>query len=150
MQHGRSISSVNGSISTILSLAEINICTRCTLVRSSRVFSLCTLPLHVTGVRMTNADGSSMLLGPLDAPVVSFGPQYAYPIPTNSTANPAYGVSSVLWDNLWGALKPCRLQMTTSLTLIGTNYVMWWPYNNDGQAVAGEQSILFRYTLAFD
>ena len=99
---------------------------------------------------MTNADGSSMLLGPLDAPVVSFGPQYAYPIPTNSTANPAYGVSSVLWDNLWGALKPCRLQMTTSLTLIGTNYVMWWPYNNDGQAVAGEQSILFRYTLAFD
>ena len=51
---------------------------------------------------MTLGDGHSMLLSTIDAPVVSFGPQYAYPIPTNATANPSYGVSSVLWDNLWG------------------------------------------------
>ena len=51
---------------------------------------------------MTLEDGHSMFLAVIDAPVVSFGPQYAYPIPTNTTANPAYGVSSVLWDNLWG------------------------------------------------
>ena len=96
---------------------------------------------------MTNADGSSMLLGVLDALVVSFGPQYAYPIPTNSTANPAYGVSSVLWDNLWG--KWSNKGPRPLLTSQGTNYVMWWPFNNEGQTVAGEQSILFRYTLSF-
>merc|ERR1711871_1164864 len=47
-----------------------------------------------------------------DALVASFGELNAYPTPTNTSANTReYGVSHVLWDNLWG-----------------TNYVMWWPF----------------------
>ena len=47
-----------------------------------------------------------------DSAVASFGMLNAYPIPTNKTADVEdYGVSFVLWDNLWG-----------------TNYVQWWPF----------------------
>ena len=98
---------------------------------------------------MTLEDGHSMFLAVIDAPVVSFGPQYAYPIPTNTTANPAYGVSSVLWDNLWGTNGLDSALLGSRNTVLGTNYIMWWPYNSEGQVVAGEESILFRYTLSF-
>ena len=29
----------------------------------------------------------------------------------------------------------------------GTNYVMWWPYYLDGKPVAGEENILFRFSV---
>jgi len=149
MQHGRSISSVNGSISTILSLAEINICTRCTLVRSSRVFSLCTLPLHTC-----NRGANDQRRRQLDAPwPTRRASRVIWASIRVSDTNQLDGESGV-WRFLGALGQPLgcakTLSTPTSLTLIGTNYVMWWPYNNDGQAVAGEQSILFRYTLAFD
>ena len=54
------------------------------------------------GVKLTQSGTNTMMIGITDAPVVSFGVQDAYPIPTNTSANLAYGASSVLWDNLWG------------------------------------------------
>ena len=43
-----------------------------------------------------------------------------------------YGVSSVLWNNLWG-----------------TNYVQWYPFNRDYAPVAGEENFIARYNLRF-
>ena len=57
---------------------------------------------------MSRQDGSSLSIGVWDAPIVNLGLPDAYPTPTNATADMSYGVSSVLYDNLWG-----------------TNYVMW-------------------------
>ena len=30
---------------------------------------------------------------------------------------------------------------------LGTNYVMWWPFNQNGAVVSDEQSILYRFSL---
>ena len=56
--------------------------------------------------------GRTMAVESFDAAVVNLGKLTAYPSPVNVTADTAtYGSSFVLWDNLWG-----------------TNYVMWWPF----------------------
>ena len=56
--------------------------------------------------------GRVMAVESFDAAVVNLGKLTAYPSPVNVTADTAtYGSSFVLWDNLWG-----------------TNYVMWWPF----------------------
>lgn len=85
-----------------------------------------------SGVRVEQADGHSLMFSILDAPVVSMGLQNGYPIPTNQTANMDYGFSSLLYDNLWG-----------------TNYVMWWPFNQNYQPVPGEENMVLRYQLTF-
>eukprot|EP00039_Didymoeca_costata_P015527 m.266946 g.266946 ORF g.266946 m.266946 type:complete len:257 (+) comp16240_c0_seq31:1547-2317(+) len=63
------------------------------------------------GVRFSS-DQHSMQIQSMDAAVVRFGNLSGYPTPVNSDADITdYGSSFVLWDNLWG-----------------TNYIMWWPF----------------------
>ncbi len=49
---------------------------------------------------------------------------------TGSANMAGQGVSSVLWDNLWG-----------------TNYIMWFPYNQNYAPVPGEADLRYRYVL---
>ena len=62
-----------------------------------------------------------------DAGVVNLGELNAYPSPVNVTADTAaFGSSVVLWDNLWG-----------------TNYVMWWPFEQPPPAPYASSQELF-------
>ena len=64
------------------------------------------------GAASLSSSARTMSVESLDAGVVNLGALNAYPSPVNTTADTAsYGSSLVLWDNLWG-----------------TNYVMWWPF----------------------
>jgi hypothetical protein len=80
-------------------------------------------------VRASNKEKQTktMTITSMDSSVVSFGTLNAYPIPTNETADiDDYGMSFVLWDNLWG-----------------TNYVQWWPFVVPPPAAYSESSEYF-------
>eukprot|EP01116_Phalansterium_solitarium_P018609 TRINITY_DN499_c0_g1_i1.p1 TRINITY_DN499_c0_g1~~TRINITY_DN499_c0_g1_i1.p1 ORF type:complete len:799 (-),score=301.91 TRINITY_DN499_c0_g1_i1:735-3131(-) len=68
----------------------------------------------------------------VDASVACVGAPMGYPTPTNITADwQDYGVSSNLFNNLWG-----------------TNYIMWQPFNYNYTKVEGEENYLFRYAIS--
>ena len=93
------------------------------------------------GVRFNHSAGAgaaatSMLLETLDAGVVVFGEPTGFP-----TSGPygdqepdlSKGVSSMMLNNLWG-----------------TNYVMWYPFEKEGQPVATPVKVYAcKKTLAF-
>jgi len=84
------------------------------------------------GIRLKQGGAASIGFQSLDAPVFCLGEPDAYPTPTNSTPDTdKYGVSNVLWDNLWG-----------------TNYIMWWPFAANYSPVPAEANIQFRYRIA--
>jgi hypothetical protein len=64
-----------------------------------------------------------------DAAIVCLGEPTGYPLPMNVSVNVADGVSSLLWDNLWG-----------------TNYIMWYPFSNTSSLlpVENDPDLLFR------
>jgi len=67
----------------------------------------------------------------VDASTICIGEPNGYPTPTNMTADwQHWGVSSMLFNNLWG-----------------TNYVMWQPFNRNYTKVPGEENYLFRFGL---
>eukprot|EP00041_Stephanoeca_diplocostata_P034203 m.1150901 g.1150901 ORF g.1150901 m.1150901 type:complete len:780 (+) comp24479_c0_seq2:116-2455(+) len=83
----------------------------------------------------------SFSVASMDAGVVNFGALTAYPSPVHNDANTTgHGSSFVLWDNLWG-----------------TNYVMWWPFQQPPPPQYAASSkyfpadwnshMTFRYTL---
>lgn len=84
-----------------------------------------------SGIRLKQGGAASIGFYSLDAPVFCLGEPDAYPTPTNSTPDTdTFGVSNVLWDNLWG-----------------TNYIMWWPFAANFTPVAAEANIQFRYQI---
>ena len=88
-----------------------------------------------SGVRFNHTSGASLLLETVDAGVVVFGEPTGFPtagLYGNAEPDLSRGVSSMMLNNLWG-----------------TNYVMWYPYELDSQAVAGMENIRFRYALQF-
>ena len=76
----------------------------------------------------------SMQVRMLDAAVVCLGEPTGYPVPMNAPPKLSDGVSSLLWDNLWG-----------------TNYIMWVPFANASSTVPvpNDPDLLFRYSLKF-
>eukprot|EP01012_Entosiphon_sulcatum_P032079 TRINITY_DN40828_c0_g1_i1.p1 TRINITY_DN40828_c0_g1~~TRINITY_DN40828_c0_g1_i1.p1 ORF type:complete len:800 (-),score=122.49 TRINITY_DN40828_c0_g1_i1:16-2391(-) len=90
----------------------------------------------LSGVRVKQpGNGGTLTIETLDAGVVCLGEPLGFPTPTaaGSVVNVTdAGVSSMLWNNLWG-----------------TNYVMWYPYRKNGTDASGEQNLLFRYLLKF-
>lgn len=77
---------------------------------------------------------ASLVVVPVDAGVVCVGEPSGYPEPSTQTADAAaFGVSSVLWGNLWG-----------------TNYIMWYPFASSSAEVPtpADPDLLFRYTIA--
>jgi len=97
-----------------------------------------------SGVRynVSNPAGGSRTLNleAFDTPVINLGEPLGFPVPCEAQDDPwnaepdlaQYGVSSILWNNLWG-----------------TNYVQWFPYNQNYQPVQGEQNFISRYNLQF-
>merc|ERR1712046_139294 len=79
------------------------------------------------GVNFARADGSSLFIETLDAPLVSWGGANPYPTPVHGHLDWREGANFILWNNLWN-----------------TNYVFWWPYDT-----APEKPIIdFRYRFA--
>jgi hypothetical protein len=82
------------------------------------------------GILWTPADKLlSMQILSQDAAVVGFGYPWGFPVPL--TADPdikGYGASFCLWNNLWG-----------------TNYVMWYPFENE----ESEKNLKFEFQLKF-
>merc|ERR1712080_507657 len=73
----------------------------------------------ITGFEYQQTPEMTLSITTVDAPVICLGQPDAFPTPTNSTPDISrYGVSSVLWDNLWG-----------------TNYIMWYPFNQQSAPV---------------
>jgi len=76
----------------------------------------------------------------VDAPVVNLGEPLGFPVACTVMDDPwavepdvpTYGVSSMLWNNLWG-----------------TNYVQWYPFHLDGAPAAGQENFISRYNLVF-
>eukprot|EP00756_Hemistasia_phaeocysticola_P056269 Hpha_TRINITY_DN3234_c0_g1::TRINITY_DN3234_c0_g1_i1::g.186050::m.186050 len=98
---------------------------------------------HLHGVEKGfrfSVGGRNLTVFPLDAPVINLGEPLGFPVVTANVSDPwavapdlaRFGVSSVLWNNLWG-----------------TNYVQWYPFFRDGKAVPGEENFISRYTLRF-
>lgn len=64
------------------------------------------------GIKYVSSSGDTFTVGSTDAGVANFGNLTAYPSPVHVNADvETYGAGFVLWDNLWG-----------------TNYIMWWPF----------------------
>lgn len=65
------------------------------------------------GIKFESADGKNVFtVASTDAGVANFGNLTAYPSPVHQDADvDTFGAGFVLWDNLWG-----------------TNYIMWWPF----------------------
>lgn len=88
---------------------------------------------HLHGVQAGfgfSTAGLGLTVTTLDAGIVCSGLPNGLPTPVDAAPDFSEGASVVLWDNLWG-----------------TNYIMWWPYNQNGSPVAGEESMLFRFSL---
>mmetsp|Transcript_35724 Transcript_35724/g.93375 ORF Transcript_35724/g.93375 Transcript_35724/m.93375 type:complete len:832 (-) Transcript_35724:153-2648(-) len=84
-------------------------------IRSDEIVDGGTKHLHgVTeeGLRFQTPSGQTLGIASTDAGVANFGNLTAYPSPVHTDADTeTFGASFVLWDNLWG-----------------TNYIMWWPF----------------------
>eukprot|EP01060_Flectonema_neradi_P006477 TRINITY_DN14382_c2_g2_i1.p1 TRINITY_DN14382_c2_g2~~TRINITY_DN14382_c2_g2_i1.p1 ORF type:complete len:722 (+),score=112.55 TRINITY_DN14382_c2_g2_i1:43-2166(+) len=90
---------------------------------------------HLHGVEAAmlslSQEHQDIVVSSVDAKVLNLGIPSGFPTPENSAADIAdFGVSSVLWNNLWG-----------------TNYVMWYPFNRDGVPVQGEENLLYRFSV---
>ena len=93
-----------------------------------------------SGVRYNSSAGRSIAIEAVDAPVVNLGEPLGLPVPCEKVDKPwaavpdvdTFGVSSVLWNNLWG-----------------TNYVQWYPFNRHFEPVAGEENFISRYNFYF-
>merc|ERR1712087_1033747 len=80
-----------------------------------------------TGVNFVRADGSSLFIETVDAPIVSWGGPNPFPTPVHGNVDLSSGANFVLWDNLWN-----------------TNYVFWWPYDTPPE----EPFIDFKYRIS--
>jgi hypothetical protein len=68
-----------------------------------------------SGILWKPAGRPSMQILSKDAAVVGFGIPNGFPVPLAESPNiKEYGASFCLWNNLWG-----------------TNYVMWYPFENE-------------------
>lgn len=77
------------------------------------------------------ASNRSLLISPLDSPVVAVGKPNGWPTPLNGTVDSAsFGVSAVLHDNLWG-----------------TNYVMWAGASPGAPNWQDNTDLLFRFSV---
>ena len=93
-----------------------------------------------SGVRFNTSAASSLSLEAMDAPLINLGEPLGFPVPCTKMDEPwaykpdmaSYGVSSVLWNNVWG-----------------TNYPQWIPFNRNHTGVPGEENLIFRYRLRF-
>ena len=91
-------------------------------------------------MRYNSSAGRSIAIEAVDAPVVNLGEPLGLPVPCEKVDEPwaavpdvdTFGVSSVLWNNLWG-----------------TNYVQWYPFNRHFEPVAGEENFISRYNFYF-
>jgi len=67
---------------------------------------------------------NGMSLRTLDAPLLSFGLRSPWPAPLDKDPNPKDGIHFLLSNNIWG-----------------TNYAMWYPFNE------GDEDSKFRFEL---
>lgn len=79
-----------------------------------------------SGFRMRSTQGHTLVVGCVDAGIISAGAPTGFPTPVHSDPDMSLGVSSLLFDNLWG-----------------TNYVMWSMWHAEERTASS-----FRYTVA--
>ena len=77
----------------------------------------------LSGVNFTTTDGTGVVFGSLDAPVVRWDAPAPFPTPLHRQPDLSFGAAFLLFDNIWN-----------------TNYPDWLPFN-------GKKDLLYRFAI---